>query len=82
MTCHSSPHRDRPPEARPLPTSLTRFLAHPGARIVEPPRDGRARCGPSVPTTANAAIKITVGWAVLYNVVGFAILWWLWSTMG
>ena len=82
MTRSPSPDRDPGPEPHPLPASLTRFLSDPRADIVAPSHEDRARRARPTPSTPNVALRLAIGWAVFYNVAGFAILWWLWSTMG
>lgn len=69
-----------PPPDRPLPDCLTRFLSAPAARPVETTPGDRPRV-PVPPLPVNVAVRGAILWAVLYNVVGFGLLWWVWSTM-
>ncbi len=65
-----------------LPETLTRLLRAPKNAIWPTPEDRhRPRLGPQRPRRPSRAILGVWVWAILYNVIGFAILATLWRTM-
>ena len=72
-----------PPPDRPLPDCLTRFLSAPSTAAIEATPGDRSRTERAAPSPLprNLALRGAIIWAVVYNVVGFALLWWVWSTM-
>ena len=72
---------ERPPGPH-LPDTLTRLLRAPKSAIWPTPEDRkRLRLGRQRPRQPSRAILGVWLWAILYNVVGFAILAALWRTM-
>ncbi len=66
-----------------LPESLTGHLRHPKNAIWPTPGDRhRPQTGPHRPRVPTRAFKGVWLWAIVYNVVGAAILAILWANMG
>jgi hypothetical protein len=77
---------ERPPDPHspdpPLPDTLTRLLRAPKNAIWPTPEDrNRLRLGRQRPRQPSRAILGVWLWAILYNLIGFAILAALWRTM-
>jgi hypothetical protein len=65
-----------------LPEALTRLLKAPKSAIWPTPEDRhRARPGRPRPRQPSWAVRGVWLWAILYNLIGFAILATLWRTM-
>ncbi|MDP4024477.1 hypothetical protein Q8W71_17770 [Methylobacterium sp. NEAU 140] len=78
-----SPLPKRPLPERPLPESLTRHLSAPRAAIWPTPDDrNRITTGAPRPRWPSRAYGGVWLWALAYNLVGFAILFLLWASMG
>ncbi|CAM2837810.1 MULTISPECIES: hypothetical protein [Methylobacterium] len=72
---------ERPPGTD-LPDALTRLLRAPKSAIWPTPEDrDRLRLGRQRPRQPSGAVLGVWIWAILYNVIGFAILATLWRTM-
>jgi hypothetical protein len=72
---------ERPPGPH-LPETLTRLLGAPKSAIWPTPEDrNRLRLGRQRPRQPSRAILGVWLWAILYNLIGFAILAALWQTM-
>ncbi|GJE51704.1 hypothetical protein GOFOIKOB_4765 [Methylobacterium tardum] len=77
---------ERPPDPHSpdphLPETLTRLLRAPKSAIWPTPEDrNRLRLGRQKPRQPSHAILGVWLWAILYNLIGFAILAALWWTM-
>ncbi|KNY23752.1 hypothetical protein [Methylobacterium sp. ARG-1] len=71
-----------PPPGLNLPEALTRLLKAPRSAIWPTPEDRhRLRLGRQRPRQPSKAVMGVWIWAILYNVIGFAILASLWRTM-
>ncbi|MCJ2058373.1 hypothetical protein MKL09_17670 [Methylobacterium sp. J-048] len=72
---------EKPPGLN-LPEALTRLLKAPRNAIWPTPEDRhRLRLGRQRPRVPSRAVMGVWIWAILYNVIGFAILATLWRTM-
>ncbi|MCJ2126045.1 hypothetical protein [Methylobacterium sp. J-077] len=72
---------ERPPGLD-LPEALTRLLKAPRTAIWPTPEDrNRLRLGRQRPSQPSRAVIGVWIWAILYNLIGFAILATLWRTM-
>ena len=70
------------PPGRNLPEALIRLLKAPRSAIWPTPEDRhRLRLGRQRPRQPSKAVMGVWIWAILYNVIGFAILATLWRTM-
>lgn len=71
-----------PPPGLNLPEALTRLLKAPRGAIWPTPEDRhRLRLGRQRPREPSRAVMGVWIWAILYNVIGFAILATLWRKM-
>ncbi|MCJ2144157.1 hypothetical protein [Methylobacterium sp. E-066] len=71
-----------PPPGLNLPEALTRLLKAPRSAIWPTPEDRyRLRLGRQRPREPSRAVMGVWIWAILYNLIGFAILATLWRTM-